>query len=180
MIRSLRSAWPALGGALLVSCASGDRGSEPSRGGAAAQSDSAAAGEAGLAQSSTGSPADLEGTSWVLIEFADGDPVPADVEITVAFSDAGISGKAACNRYSGPVQFEDAGPNAITIGNLVSTRMACVPPLLDAERRYLGALQRLQRFDVADDRLRLTYEGDAGGAPTLLYRRGELGAAPAS
>jgi hypothetical protein len=72
--------------------------------------------------------ADLTGVDWVLVDFDWNDPVPADIDITLRLEGDRISGKSACNRYSGSIT---AGrlPGAMTVElPLISTMMACPPP----------------------------------------------------
>ena len=64
-----------------------------------------------------------------------------------------MSGNATCNTYNGPVKI--AG-NLITIGPLVSTKMACASDALNAqETAFLTALQATETYDIRGNRLEL-------------------------
>lgn len=118
---------------------------------------------------STGAIADLMGPQWKLERYAIDDPVPADVNITLAVNVDQLSGHAGCNRYMGSVSNGD-GPGKLVIGPLALTEMACVPPAAAAETRYMAALQRANAFSVRGRRLTLTYaDGDTTRA--LIYTR---------
>src|SRR5215213_7754295 len=88
-------------------------------------------------------PEGLAGTAWRANTLA-GQPVDDTMAVTLEFvgSDR-IAGKAACNRYNGPLRVVDG---RLQIGPLASTRMACPPPLMEAEARFLAALEGAQRF----------------------------------
>ncbi|MGH7557644.1 MAG: META domain-containing protein [Gemmatimonadota bacterium] len=113
-------------------------------------------------------PAELLGTTWRLVEFDAGDPVPEGIEITAEFREGGIAGRSACNRYTGPVEI-DLAAGTIETGPLVSTKMACPPPQMESEARYLGALERAKGLTLEAGRLTIQAEDEAGGMTTLLY-----------
>jgi heat shock protein HslJ len=54
-----------------------------------------------------------------------------------------ISGQAHCNRFRGEVSFNETD-GTITIGPLISTRMAC--PQLSSEAEFLSQLQSVSTF----------------------------------
>lgn len=72
------------------------------------------------------------------VEDLDGRGVLDRVPLTVAFADGRVSAFAGCNRISG--DFAQAG-GRVTVGPLVSTRMACSPALMEQERRLTASLQ---------------------------------------
>lgn len=87
----------------------------------------------------------------------------ADPKPTLGITAEGeVSGSAGCNRYSG--RAEIAG-NSITFGPLATTRMAC-PGRMEAEQRFLSALQRSEAFRLDAGRLVLI---DGSGAPTAAF-----------
>ena len=52
----------------------------------------------------------------------------------------------------------------------VATKMACPPPQMESESRYLGALRGVARYEVADERLTL----NAADGSTLVVERAEV------
>jgi heat shock protein HslJ len=108
-------------------------------------------------------PPDLAGTSWLAATVA-GQPVPADVAVTLEFPAADrIAGRSGCNRYSGPIGVVDG---RLVIGPLAATRMACPPPQMTLETAFLGALNGASR--LRRDNSALVVEPTDGGAPTRL------------
>lgn len=86
------------------------------------------------------------------LESLDGAPVTS--RATLEFGENGrISGQAPCNRFTGsqtvPYPWFQTGP-------LAATRMAC--PDLEAEARYLTALEAMSQSEVSGDVLRLSNE----------------------
>lgn len=79
------------------------------------------------------------GTTWnvVAIDLA---PVPAGIRPTLRRDGQQIGGNGGCNRFGGAVRI--AG-DRLTIGALVSTRMACSEPAMRVEARLHDALGRV-------------------------------------
>lgn len=113
--------------------------------------------------------AGLEGTSWRLVSYGSDEPVLDGIEITAEFAEGRIAGRSACNRYTGTVEI-DAAAGTLEPGALVSTKMACPPPQMESESRYLGALEGVARYEVADGRLTL----HAADGSTLVFERAEV------
>ena len=106
-------------------------------------------------------PDGLAGTDWRAQTLA-GEPVADDTAVTMEFVGPDrIAGKAACNRYNGPVRVE-AGK--LRIGPLLTTRMACPPPLMAAEAVFLAALEAATR--LSRDNSALLLHGAAGTPPS--------------
>ena len=61
--------------------------------------------ETGSEDLSPVSLADLDGTTWRLVDLDGFDPQPlvSDTEITISFADGQIGGSAGCNDYTGPI-----------------------------------------------------------------------------
>lgn len=104
-------------------------------------SDAAQAAPAGATPAVTGVPAAaapdaLGGQAWTLEAATDarGQRIdalfPAGTAITLAFADGRVSASGACNRMSGGYRIQG---DALRIGPMVSTRMACDAPLMEAE-----------------------------------------------
>ena len=114
----------------------------------------AAANEVVAETPAAGEASSLEGTVWRLVSYGPDEPVPDEIEITAGFAGGRIAGNSACNRYTGAVEIDTAG-GTLKAGALVSTKMACPPPQMENESRYLGVLEDVTRFELAGDRLTL-------------------------
>jgi len=97
---------------------------------------------------------DLAGTEWVVASLA-GVALDGDVHPTVTFDAEGrISGSAGCNRYGGRYALEG---EAIAVGHLGATQMACPPEQMEQEVQFLDALGRVERLSLRDGMLVLTF-----------------------
>jgi heat shock protein HslJ len=93
----------------------------------------------------------LLGTSWVAEEI-DGRPVDR-IESTLTFETAQrINGNTGCNRYFGELEL---GEGTIRLKPTGTTRIACPPPIMEQERRFLDALAAASAFRLADGKLLL-------------------------
>jgi len=111
--------------------------------------------------------ASLRGSNWLLLEFAHDDPAPSEPEITLSFTDDGITGSSGCNRYFGSPRAGDS-PGDLAFGPLGGTRMACPEPAMQLEQRYLKALGAVIKFGFVAGKLGLTYR-DGDGIAMLLF-----------
>lgn len=112
---------------------------------------------AGLAQ------APLIGKSW-LAEDIGGRGVIDTAQTTITFDDEGrVSGSGGCNRNFGAVTID----GAIAFSKLGSTRMACVPALMDQERKFFDALAATRTYRLDDPGYKLVFLGEDGA---LLVR----------
>ena len=85
------------------------------------------------------------------LALVDGSPV------TLTVRGAGVSGRAACNAYSGDVR---GSGSAFRPGRIAMTEMACADPAVSAlERRYLDAFAAVTTAGATSDRLVLTGDG---------------------
>jgi putative lipoprotein len=116
---------------------------------------------------STSTPkVELVGGTWVA-EDIDGAGVIDNVQSTLQFGNDGrISGRGACNGYNGIVDLKGA---QIIIGQLVSTKMACPPAVMDQETRFMAALQATRTYRM-DEGNKLVFS-DATGKPRLRFSR---------
>ena len=117
-----------------------------------------AAGRATLRFLAAPGPA-FAGTTWAAIGIDNGRGAVAGVvagtEVTATFGDDGrVTGSGGCNRYFGP--YERAG-EALRIGPLASTRMACLEPAgaSEQEAAFFAALERATTWSIREDRLQL-------------------------
>jgi heat shock protein HslJ len=108
---------------------------------------------------------DIEGIEWrirdVLMDAALA-AIPEPVVATLLL-DAGVaSGSTGCNRYSGPYTLDG---DALTIGALAVTEMACEEPAMQVESAVLVALGTVLAWRMEDEALQLL---DATGSPVLV------------
>lgn len=122
-----------------------------------------------LAVFETLAAAELTGASWSAVSYNTGAQgvasVLADAPITALFSDAGeLSGSTGCNEYSSSYEVDE---DTLTLGPLIVTERACEPPLMEQERLYLDALQRVASLSLGAQVLELR---DADGAVQVSYQ----------
>lgn len=110
----------------------------------------------------------LAGNAWRLSRFGWDEPVAEGVAITAEFEDGRISGSAGCNNYFATVRA--ANPYALTVGPAAATKMACPPPQMEAEDRYLKALEVATQFSFVMGKLAISYQLD-GQFESLLFER---------
>lgn len=95
-----------------------------------------------------GDPMALLAGNWTVTEAAgtaSSDAWKPEMTIT---PDGRIFGSGGCNRIMGSLTLTGEG---LSVGPLASTMMACPEPVMAAERAFLGALGRADRFDLDED-----------------------------
>jgi heat shock protein HslJ len=86
----------------------------------------------------------LANSEWLLKDL-EGSEVLDNVQATLAFQETGkVSGNGSCNRFFGSAKING---NAIELGPLGATRMACPEAIMNQETKYLSALQAANRFE---------------------------------
>jgi heat shock protein HslJ len=95
----------------------------------------------------------FEGVPWAL---------PTGPSAT--FEDGTVSGSSGCNQYTASYTVDG---DALEIGTVAGTNMACPPPVDRVERAFLAALERVASWQIADGELVLS---DAGGEELLRFR----------
>ena len=101
-------------------------------------------------------PAPLWDTEWRL-ESMNGHPVMAGSTATLGFYDVGqAGGNASCNRFFSTLKTENG---QMQFGPIGATKMACPGEAMAQESRYLGALQKAQRYERQGDTLLIHAEG---------------------
>lgn len=116
--------------------------------------------------------AELVGTTWNATGINNGSggvvSIAANTAPTAQFDAAGtISGNASCNQFSGPAVVDG---QAIAIGPLASTRMACADEAAtNQETAYLAALQASTTYELSPTGLELR---DASGATMVTFEAG--------
>lgn len=106
----------------------------------------------------------LYGRTWVA-EEVEGQPVESGVQPNLVVApDGKVTGHAGCNGYFGSVIIDG---EAMSFGNLGSTKMACAEPVMSEETRLLGVLDSTRGYRVQDERLLLL---DGAGATLARFR----------
>ena len=94
----------------------------------------------------------LPGTKWELVSLNGAAPV-AGTSLTLFFgNDDQAGGDAGCNTYGGSFTVKGS---SLTFGPMMSTMMACEPPIMDQEQAYLKALGETKSFEGSADKLTL-------------------------
>jgi putative lipoprotein len=89
--------------------------------------------------------AGLLGTRWTLEDLG-GAGVIDEASATLEFPEPGkVVGSGSCNRFFGSVSIDG---NAMTIGPLATTRMACTEAVAMQEVSYIRALQGAERYSL--------------------------------
>jgi heat shock protein HslJ len=113
----------------------------------------------------------LDGTSWRLSDYVSPDgqsyTVPAAVTPLLSFENGQLTGNAGCNTFNAPYTVTG---DAIEVGPIMSTKMACEEPMATVEGAYLAALDSVNKIAILDDgKLQLW---DDGGKTTLAFIKG--------
>jgi heat shock protein HslJ/membrane-bound inhibitor of C-type lysozyme len=95
----------------------------------------------------------LVGTSWVVERIEE--LVANRATTTVRFEEGRVSGRAGCNQYSGYLQ---AAGDALRVSETRTTRMACPPPVMEQETRFLAALTAVRTARREGERVLLLDE----------------------
>jgi len=114
------------------------------------------------------SVAALEGGHWQLTSIDRGQPMPANVEITLSFDAGRIAGSSGCNRYSAAMT-DGERPGDVVIGPAMATRRACPEPLMEAEMHFLDTLSLVQSFSFQVGKLALNGQADDGTPFSMLF-----------
>ncbi len=89
----------------------------------------------------------LQGTEWQVASLGGEDVFPSQA-LTLSFDAQGrVSGRAACNRYTGHYTLTGDG---VAIDRVATTKMACDEPTMEREQHFLALLEQVDRFDVTD------------------------------
>ena len=123
-----------------------------------------------------GSGVSLEGPTWSLLAFIEGEGLEGETEVapvtmpllgtqvTARFADGNVRGTAGCNDYGAPYERHN---QVLTLGDLVATEKGCPEPagLMEQERRYLGTLRTVTGQRIYGRMLWMT----ASNGQTLVY-----------
>ena len=102
----------------------------------------------------------LDGTAWELAAYRKSRPI-SGTTITATFEDGRVYGSGGCNSYSGSYQVSG---DAITVGALAWTEMACLEPdgVMEQEVLVMAYLADAQTFRLAEGQLLIVQsEGEA-------------------
>ncbi len=108
----------------------------------------------------------LAGSEWEPLRLGTVDATVEDVEQFVRFEDEGrVVGHGGCNRFTGGYELEG---DALTVGPLAATRMACPPPQMEREQALFAILDRTRGFRRDGTELTLL---DSDGAEVASFRQ---------
>lgn len=117
---------------------------------------------------------ELAGTSWRLTNYlspnGEAFTVPAAVTPLAEFTGDQVSGSAGCNTFNGPYALgagNSTDGQAIELGPLMTTKMACEDPMATVETAYLAALDVVNQAALLQDGSLQLW--DSGGKTTLVF-----------
>lgn len=107
----------------------------------------------------------LENSQWAAV-YLSGRKIKEGVNLTLRFSNAGtVSGAAACNEFSAPVEMNR---NGIRFGEISSTDQVCTSPVIGIDQVYYNGLRRVRFWELDQDSLLLK---SSSGATLVKYLR---------
>jgi heat shock protein HslJ len=106
---------------------------------------------------------DLSGTAWSLVEM-NGEAIPEDTEITIAFSGGAISGQSTCNQYFAGYTQEG---NSLVFDQAGRSNMYC-DGLMIFEDNYLQALSEVKNFQLKNNTMTMK---DKSGTAILVFSK---------
>ncbi len=115
------------------------------------------------------SAADLDGTSWTLVEIDADQPALADAAATLNFQDGQVLGSGGCNDYTASFSLDDVNPFVMSLGPVAATRRGCPDPAGAQEAAYFAALERVSQWAYLFGHLALYYQNDGGEQGRLLF-----------
>ena len=105
--------------------------------------------------------------SWKYeIRSVQGKPLNSKQYISFIASENKISGKTACNGYSGGYTIEK---NTINFGPLAATKMYCEEHVMKAENSFFSALNNTSTF-VIDNNMLTLVSGDTGAVMLKAFK----------
>jgi heat shock protein HslJ len=92
-------------------------------------------------------PMKLEQERSYLLEWIGERPLMDYSHLTLTLATDGRAyGNAGCNHWFAPYQLDG---DKLTFGKVGSTRKLCAPALMEQEKRFLQALETVQRWDIS-------------------------------
>lgn len=107
----------------------------------------------------------LADTSWILTTLG-GEPILEGVITAEITAENTIGGSAGCNQYT--ANYDTDGSSLKFTPQVATTLMACPPPLMDIESRYLEALQQTASYQSDGTNLTLL---DANGRELATFTK---------
>ena len=104
-----------------------------------------------------GEAASLENVPWVLSSGLDVEGWEQAAP-SVTFADGTVGGSTGCNRFTASYTLDG---DAVELGTIASTQIACPPPADAVERAYVDALGRVAGWRLDGEELVLLDEDDA-------------------
>ena len=106
----------------------------------------------------------LEGTSWALTTFIDGDVASSLISgtaITLLLEDGTARGSAGCNDYGGKYTLQ---PGILEIPQIDITEQLCLEPvgIMEQEAQYVAILKDVTAFEIDGNQLVLRTKDDRG------------------
>ena len=113
----------------------------------------------------------LRGTYWTLVRLY-GSPVPAatkqrEARLILATHESRVSGSGGCNRVRGSFKLDG---DRLSFDHMASTMMAC-PEGRDEEKKFMEALEKVERYRIRGSHLELL---DAAGAVSARFEAAPL------
>jgi heat shock protein HslJ len=101
-------------------------------------------------------PFSFSGSDWRLEDLT-GNGVLDNIQATLSFPEAGrVAGNGSCNRFFGSAQISR---DAIKLGPLASSRMACPEAVMNQETKYFSALDAAERIEWKEPYLLIYCKG---------------------
>ena len=129
--------------------------------------------------------ADLNDTSWQLVDLADlgtpgdsseaAEPVLPDAPITLLITDGQATGSAGCNNYNSSLASNDDMPQSLIVGPIATTQKLCPDPIASQESTYLARLQDAAGWRYHAGNLAIIYRTDDNSFAELLFERQDDG-----
>ena len=95
-------------------------------------------------------PSDLAGTSWELVTIGGAAPSSGPA-VSLVFGRGEVSGTGSCNAFGGSYAY-DPSTGALRLGDLVSTKRACIEAgRNELEAAYLAALRTATDASIDED-----------------------------
>jgi putative lipoprotein len=112
-----------------------------------------------VANNSENTQTPLVGPTW-LAEDIGGRGVIDNAQSKITFNpDGSMAGSGGCNSFRGNAEIDGA---RLKIGTLATTKKACVPALMDQERRFFAMLSEVRLFDINELDRKLFFKSGAG------------------
>ncbi|WP_457671791.1 META domain-containing protein [Thiolapillus sp.] len=114
---------------------------------------------------------DIGGREWILTRL-NGEPVPEDLQISLAYDDGQVKGNAGCNSYFSDMKDLEGAAGRVKLGPVGSTRKICADDVMRMEGDFLQSLGNATSFSLVSGKLVLSWNtADQGGALIFVSGR---------